>query len=368
VYLLLGSPGIGKTQIVRKFAKDKGVNVVTLLCSQQLPNEIVGTHVPDLYGGSEGMKYFPPSWYFDLKDGDILFLDEMLTAPKSVLAAMLTMVESRILQNSKTLPDIMIVAAANPTGSPAQIDAAIRDRFQVVEIQDSKAASAKYLASKYGGDYSYISDILEVQPGAVWNQMTPRTVEKLIMQMETVYENKDQDISNNDTKMFDNLYSRGVALKAVQWWNDRAEKIRNSAYHQAVEEVNNNPLEYVRQPLMKACVEAIVANPSLTNHKSRDIEDVPIEFVQSKTINQDVINAAKRRSSGLSTRIMSTDRDELMAITKEYDKQCIEEEVDKLFGNRDMSTIIGSLEGTPLWDNVKDILEKIQLVDVEVSE
>ena len=42
VPLFIGNPGVGKTQIIEQFAKDKGVKIVELITSQMSPFEISG--------------------------------------------------------------------------------------------------------------------------------------------------------------------------------------------------------------------------------------------------------------------------------------------------------------------------------------
>lgn len=42
VPLFMSNPGIGKTSIIQKFAKDKGVKLVKITLSQRMPNEVVG--------------------------------------------------------------------------------------------------------------------------------------------------------------------------------------------------------------------------------------------------------------------------------------------------------------------------------------
>jgi len=372
VYLLLGSPGIGKTQIVRNFAKDKGVNVVTLLCSQQLPNEIVGTHVPDLQGGN-GMKYFPPSWYFDLKDGDILFLDEMLTAPKSVLAAMLTMIESRILQNSKVLPDIMIVAAANPTGSAAQIDAAIRDRFQVIQFESNKAVAAKYLVGKYGGELATIRSMIDENNTAEWNQRTPRTVEKVIIQMLNMF-NEQEQVSDADLAMFRDMYGYDMAIQLLTWWNKRADGIKNKGYHDAVRNVNSNEIDTVRDTLKQAVFKASVTAArgtddwiAITNLSDNKLDEVFSDEPKLAVIVKEMKYSDCPTAHTLFNPNLSDEANEkIAAVELGINEDHIMEQLDKLFEEPDISTIIGTLESSPIWENVQELLSQVKLVDVEV--
>ena len=42
VPLFMSNPGIGKTSIIQKFAKDRGVKLVKITLSQRMPNEVVG--------------------------------------------------------------------------------------------------------------------------------------------------------------------------------------------------------------------------------------------------------------------------------------------------------------------------------------
>ncbi len=42
VPLFMSNPGIGKTTIIQKFAKDRGVKLVKITLSQRMPNEVVG--------------------------------------------------------------------------------------------------------------------------------------------------------------------------------------------------------------------------------------------------------------------------------------------------------------------------------------
>ncbi|MCA9495944.1 MAG: AAA family ATPase, partial [Nanoarchaeota archaeon] len=37
--LFMGNPGLGKTKIIEKFAKDKNVNLVEIIASQLMPHE-----------------------------------------------------------------------------------------------------------------------------------------------------------------------------------------------------------------------------------------------------------------------------------------------------------------------------------------
>ena len=138
---LIGAPGIGKTQAVYEHAKKVGAtNVVTIIASQILPNEVSGITMPDQE--SRTMEIYDHFKLGHMQDGDILFFDELLEADQSVLSACLTLIESRMLMSGKKLPDIQIIAATNPTIQPTMLKANIRQRFMFKQFElDRKAQS-----------------------------------------------------------------------------------------------------------------------------------------------------------------------------------------------------------------------------------
>jgi len=126
VPLFIGNPGLGKTVIIEEFAKEKGVNIVEFITSQRNPFEISGMAMPDR--DAKKMAIWDFDGMLNMKDGDILFFDEILNGNPSVLNACLTLIEQRVMISGKKLPDIMIVAAANPQGM-VPITPQIKERF-----------------------------------------------------------------------------------------------------------------------------------------------------------------------------------------------------------------------------------------------
>ena len=76
VPLFISNPGMGKSQIITQFAKKKGVKLVELITSQMSPFEISGIAMPVRKTGK--MTYFNFDKLENMKDGDILFFDELL--------------------------------------------------------------------------------------------------------------------------------------------------------------------------------------------------------------------------------------------------------------------------------------------------
>lgn len=186
VLCLLGKPGIGKTEAVERFAKDHNRNVVHIITSQILPSEVSGMTMPNQE--TKSMDVFDHYRLSHMKDGDILFFDELLKGQQQVLNACLTLIQERRLMSGTKLPDVLIIAAANPLASPTQLPLEIRQRFMFVDVEWNLEEWVEYmkglgfrnredldkLADKIAGKIDYTSE---------WNTLTPRTATKLCVWM-----------------------------------------------------------------------------------------------------------------------------------------------------------------------------------------
>lgn len=139
----LGSPGIGKTEGVRRFAEEQGIKVVEFILSNTIPSEVSGMRMPDK--DTKKMEVFDDLRMASLEDGDILFFDEILEAPDILKSACLTLLQSRIMASGRPLPDVMIVAASNPVGNPANLPASFRDRFVFFDVVSEYEEWAKWM-------------------------------------------------------------------------------------------------------------------------------------------------------------------------------------------------------------------------------
>ena len=148
VPLFIGDCGIGKTQGIYSFGRKKGVKVVTFILSNTVPSEVSGIRMPD--SETKKMEVFDDIRMSSLEDGDILFLDEILEAPKMIWSACLTLIQDRIMASGKKLPNVMIVAASNPVASPAIIQPSVRDRFMVFNTKFDWFEWSNWFKNKYG--------------------------------------------------------------------------------------------------------------------------------------------------------------------------------------------------------------------------
>lgn len=181
VPLFLGNSGLGKTKLIQQFAKELGVNLVEFITSQRIPQEISGIMMPDKETKRMGI------WDFDqmlsLKDGDILFFDEVLNGNPAVLNACLTLLEGRRMISGRPLPDIMIIAAANPQGM-CPLTPQIKERFLWYDVSfDETMWVNDYMRPKYGitpeiGEK--LSKLIKSEDFSSYNFMTPRSIDKNI--------------------------------------------------------------------------------------------------------------------------------------------------------------------------------------------
>lgn len=146
VPLFIGNPGLGKTAIIEQFAKEKGVELVEMITSQMSPFEVSGICIPDK--DTKQMMYYNLDRLEKLKDGDILFFDELLNGNPVVLNACLTILEQRRFISGKPLPDLLIVAAANPQGM-SPLTPQIKRRFVWYDVKFDAKMWKTYMYNKY---------------------------------------------------------------------------------------------------------------------------------------------------------------------------------------------------------------------------
>ena len=178
---LLGAPGIGKTEGIEEFAREHGRNVVHIIASQILPTEVSGMTMPNQE--THSMDVFDHSRLSHMKDGDILFLDELLKGQQQVLSACLTLVQERRLMSGTMLPDVIIVAAANPLASPKMLPEEVRQRFLFMDVEFDENSWQEYMVKRGIPLPEYLVKHLVTNggDGSTWNTLTPRTMTKLAL-------------------------------------------------------------------------------------------------------------------------------------------------------------------------------------------
>jgi hypoxanthine phosphoribosyltransferase len=196
VPLFMSPPGIGKTTIIKEFAQLKGVKMLKMTLSQRMPNEVVGMMMPNVKSGK--LEVFDSYELDSLKDGDILFIDEVFNGTlKQTLDAFLNLLEDRTLPSGKKMADIMIIGASNPQGL-INLTPQIKERFIRYDLKFCKEEYQVYLKDKYGMPESISSNlcilIAKEKFEENWNYHSPRSIEKAIKQIGCELESAFDDV------------------------------------------------------------------------------------------------------------------------------------------------------------------------------
>jgi len=137
---LVGPPGAGKSTVVHQAAELLGVNLHIINVSRISPLETEGVQMPHGSGEDMVLRMLPATFWTQLKDNDILLLDEFLRGFPEVYNALLDILTSR-RAGAFVLPKVFIIGASNST---VAYDAALEDRLLHISVPDPrKSKTAK---------------------------------------------------------------------------------------------------------------------------------------------------------------------------------------------------------------------------------
>lgn len=213
----IGAPGIGKTQGLYRFAERKGVNVVTFILSNTVPSEVSGIRMPD--SESKKMEVFDDMRMASLKDGDILFFDEILEAPPILWSACLTLIQDRIMASGRKLPDVFIVAASNKVVNPALIPPSTRDRFQFIELKFDFESWKKWMEDEYHLDVPFNLSKRIQEDSTSFNILTPRRITKWVTQLRILKDPEERRLMGD---LLEDMFDSEVAQLIEHMANSKA--------------------------------------------------------------------------------------------------------------------------------------------------
>lgn len=157
--LLLGAPGIGKTQIMEQIAKECGIGLVAYTITHHTRQSAIG--LPFLskhkYGGKEytvteyTMSEIVASIYNKMEQAKlaegILFIDEINCVSETLAPAMLQFLQCKMFGNHAVPQGWVIVAAGNPpeyNKSVREFDVVTMDRVKKIEVEPDFAVWKEY--------------------------------------------------------------------------------------------------------------------------------------------------------------------------------------------------------------------------------
>lgn len=190
--LLVGHAGIGKTQVVKQWAKEQGYHCEVLIGSLLDPSDIQG--MPHVINNVTN--WATPAFFDRIKKTadngirSILFMDELNRGPKDVLGAMLTLILEREVNGHSLPKDTIIVASINPDSDGDyqvdSLDGAMRNRFLILNVESDAQNWLKY--ARETGINQVVRDYIAENPTKLYFQSedqdemaiaTPRSWEML---------------------------------------------------------------------------------------------------------------------------------------------------------------------------------------------
>lgn len=175
--LLLGAPGIGKTQIMEQIARECGIALVSYTITHHTRQSAIGLPfiVEKDFGGEKKavteytMSEIIASVYekmekTGLREG-ILFIDEINCVSETLAPAMLQFLQCKTFGSHKVPEGWIIAAAGNPpefNKSVREFDVVTMDRVRKIEVEPDFAVWKEYAVS--AGVHPAILSYLNVRP------------------------------------------------------------------------------------------------------------------------------------------------------------------------------------------------------------
>jgi hypothetical protein len=134
--MLVGNHGIGKSEILTEFFKEKGMNVIALFLGQMAdPGDLIGLPCKDEATGKTD--FMAPYWFPTDGKPVVLFLDELNRARPEILQTIMDLALNRKLAGKKLPEGSRIISAVN-AGDQYQLtdlDPALVSRFNIVNFK-----------------------------------------------------------------------------------------------------------------------------------------------------------------------------------------------------------------------------------------
>jgi hypothetical protein len=167
-----GAPGIGKSSIVESFAKEIGLECVSLLGSQLAPEDIIG--VPKI---ENGKSVFCPPRQIARTEPYCLFLDELNACSHEVQKAFYSLIHERRIGEYELPKGSIVIGAGNRAQDSAIVkpmSSALINRMVHVQL---RASHRDWLEWAYDSEiHPYVIEYIQMRPDHLWNE-PPKTEE-----------------------------------------------------------------------------------------------------------------------------------------------------------------------------------------------
>ena len=167
-----GAPGIGKSALVEKFAREVGLPCVSLLGSQLAPEDIIG--IPRING--ETSEFLPPKM-IARKEPYVLFLDELNACSQEVQKAFYSLIHERRIGEYHLPEGSIVVGAGNRAEDSAIVktmSSALINRMFHVQMKADARQWIKW--AKGVGLHPWVTDYISQRPDHLFSE-PPKTEE-----------------------------------------------------------------------------------------------------------------------------------------------------------------------------------------------
>ncbi len=161
-----GAPGIGKSSLVEQFARNLGLECVSLLGSQLAPEDIIG--VPQIEGGKST---FCPPRTIAREEPYCLFLDELNACSHEVQKSFYSLIHEKRVGEYTMPAGSIVIGAGNRTQDSAivkQMSSALINRMVHVHLEVSHRDWLEWAGANaiHGDIIAYIG----LRPDHLWSQ------------------------------------------------------------------------------------------------------------------------------------------------------------------------------------------------------
>ncbi|MGH1461264.1 MAG: AAA family ATPase [Neptuniibacter sp.] len=288
VPMIHGSPGIGKSDIIKQIASEYNLQIIDKRLSQCDPTDLMG--FPTVCKET-GKAFYAPMNTFPLetdelpsgKDGWLLFLDEINSAPKAVQAAAYKLTLDRQVGEHTLHEKVLVACAGNKDTDNAivhEMSTALQSRLVHFELDiDPKAWLA--WASDNGIDYR-ITSYINFKPDSLYTFKPDHSDKTFACPRTWEFASK---LINGHTDIKDRLallagtISEGVAREFIQY-------VDIFTQIPTISQIVNNP-EKLPVPEEPGTLYAICG--SIGNHAKKDNIDPLMKFINRMPVEFQVI-------------------------------------------------------------------------------
>lgn len=164
--LILGAPGVGKSQVIKEFCEENGYQLITRMLSQMQPSDFI---IPYVDREQNITHWAIADWlkeFDELAEKVIIFLDELPAAPHDVQVAAYQLLLDREVAGNKLPDNVHVIAAGNRVSDGAissDMGTAAADRLSIFNIKVNPDEWLEW--AEAAGVHPYIMAYIKVEPG-----------------------------------------------------------------------------------------------------------------------------------------------------------------------------------------------------------